>query len=234
MSCGCDQKTRRVLDPAATEGPVLVVADGEEDAAFACGSEECGAEVAPAIRAVRVERARKAGDAYEVTEQEVALPESFGAASQDSPGCLPWVRITHDTKRYKACLAAARRMGQMTDSSRLYAVIKDHMMAQEQECFLVIMVDTQLHVRGVSELTRGARDRVMAPIPDVLRLPLVDGAMGFAVAHNHPSGKSQPSNADTELTRALKAAADTVELLLLDHLVVGIDSYYSYRDNGLL
>jgi len=97
-----------------------------------------------------------------------------------------------------------------------------------------VLLDTQLQVRGVGEISRGARDSVQTPIPDILRLPIVEGAKAMIVMHNHPSGKVNPSKADKALTKTLKQACDTVNIDLFDHLVVGPNEYFSFANEGLL
>ena len=222
--------------------PLLAVwEEGQEEDVVGCGS--CGAaETAVGNPAVlRVERARRnpAGGYALETAHEVPLSPalqalySSGGACQGE-ACLPWVRVQRDPARFRAALAAARKLGPVTSSKDFYRLVKDHLVSQDQEVFYVLLLDVHSNVRGISEISRGARDRVLTPIPDVLRLPLVDGATAFIVAHNHPSGKTKPSEADKEVTKAIKEAADAVEILFLDHIIVGADGYYSFSDHNLV
>ncbi len=57
---------------------------------------------------------------------------------------------------------------------------------------------------------------------------------GFILAHNHPSGDPTPSTHDRELTQAVKAAAGTVGVRFLDHLIIGDAASFSFKANGLL
>lgn len=61
-------------------------------------------------------------------------------------------------------------------------------------------------------------------------------ATGIIVVHNHPTGNLRPSNADINITRQLVAAAATLDLRFLDHVIVGREEkgYFSFRENGLL
>jgi DNA repair protein RadC len=65
--------------------------------------------------------------------------------------------------------------------------------------------------------------------PAVLHL-----ALGFILAHNHPSGCLEPSPEDLEFTRAVQRAADLMGIELYDHLIVGSAGYVSLRERGLL
>jgi DNA repair protein RadC len=202
-----------------------------EDYVACCGPCEAGTNGGPPT-ALHLERLTKNGEAFSFEPlTSVNFTKEHVAAYEASPTCLPWVKVTRDPKRFRACYSAAQKIGAVTSSEKLYDLLKDAAIKEDQEVFYVVLLDTQLHVRGVSEIARGARDRVMAPVPDVLRLPLVEGAMAFAVAHNHPSGKPLPSEADKHLTKALKEAADTVGILMVDHIIVGAREYYSFSDH---
>jgi DNA repair protein RadC len=68
---------------------------------------------------------------------------------------------------------------------------------------------------------------------------IVQGAYGFILAHNHPSGDPSPSRADERLTRRLIEAADLMQLRFLDHVIIGRPSpgrspWYSFREAGVI
>src|SRR5262245_57265362 len=83
-------------------------------------------------------------------------------------------------------------------------------------------------------LSRGTRDSTPVSLPDVF-LPacLTPGATGVMVVHNHPSGDPTPSPDDARLTLRLCAAADVLDIALLDHLIVGDEGrYFSFHESG--
>lgn len=83
--------------------------------------------------------------------------------------------------------------------------------------------------------TRSAfADRLDLPIRDVARDALAFDAVALVMAHNHPSGDPTPSQADRDATRALLRALDTIQVRLLDHLVLAGDRFASFRGLGLL
>jgi DNA repair protein RadC len=224
--------------------PLLAIAEHED--VLGCGPAGCPPETTHSVvpSAFRFDRvAKNAAGLYESSSgQEIAIPgelreawEVHGAAHGSKQVCLPWVRIARDPKSFRSCLAAAVAIGPMKKPSMVYKLLREFMAQQDQEVFVVVLLDTQMHVRGVGEISRGARDSVQTPIPDILRLPMVDGAKAMIVAHNHPSGMAkQPSKADKALTKTLSAACSTVEIELYDHLIVCPDDYYSFANEGLL
>lgn len=189
-------------------------------------------------RAIRFERAVRSGEGFAFESvKDVALPRSLcnQYASRARGTCLPWVRVVRDPESFRACLARAVRIGAMDEPKNVFKLVGDYMATQDQEVFLAIMLDTQLHVRSVSEIVRGSRAGVEVPTPDVLRIVLVEGASTFIVVHNHPSGRNvNPSKSDKALTKSLAQAAKSVKVQMMDHVIVGVNRFYSFRKHRLL
>jgi DNA repair protein RadC len=88
------------------------------------------------------------------------------------------------------------------------------------ERVVVVICDSAGTVIRTSVLTEGASDRSLLPVRDVLALVLSAGGASFGVAHNHPTGRTDPSEADRRTTTRLAAGAEAVGLRFLDHVVV--------------
>jgi hypothetical protein len=166
-----------------------------------------------------------------VRESSVDLSSDMAASFLDRKACLPWVRITRDPRRFGECAKAAAAVGQVHDAKTVFEVLGPTLAREDQEVFVVILLDVQMKVRAFSEIARGARDRADVPIPDVLRIALVDGASYVIVVHNHPSGNVEPSESDIHLTKELKRAFETVRIALLDHVILGHSKFYSFADH---
>ena len=80
----------------------------------------------------------------------------------------------------------------------------------------------------------GAWDQVAISIRTVALDALAFGAAGVVIAHNHPSGDATPSARDVAFTRALAAGLRTLEIMLLDHLVIAGDNVTSLRGMGVV
>ena len=65
-------------------------------------------------------------------------------------------------------------------------------------------------------------------------MSLDQNASSLILCHNHPSGNTQPSEADIRLTRKLKEAGLLLDLPVLDHLIIGGDNYFSFADEGMI
>jgi DNA repair protein RadC len=102
-----------------------------------------------------------------------------------------------------------------------------------EECHLLLL-DIKNQYMGHHLLSRGGITESTVDIRLLLRHALVAGAPNVVLAHNHPSGNPQPSRQDDELTKRLNQACHAVQLRLLDHIIIGDNTYYSYADEGKL
>lgn len=94
-----------------------------------------------------------------------------------------------------------------------------------RERLLVVVCDASNRVLRVITVTEGALDRSVVPVREVLNAVLRNDGRAFAIAHNHPSGVVEPSDADRRATQAIKNAAGAVGLRFLGHVVVARDEW---------
>lgn len=146
---------------------------------------------------------------------------------------IPWVKVERDPDQHAELFELAKQNGPITGARDVYTLLEPWANKQDQESFVVVMLDIHSDLRGVSQIHIGSRDRVAVDRSDVLRPVLKQGAKGFIVCHNHPSGHAQPSPADRDLTKALKAGADEVDISFIDHVVLGTGEYYSFAEKKL-
>ncbi len=108
--------------------------------------------------------------------------------------------------------------------------------ASPLEVFQVAYLDSgyRLLRDGVEVLEEGTVDRAAIYPRKVIEAALRRGAAAVVFAHNHPNGNVQPSEHDKVLTRALVLAAATIQIKVLDHLIVSPDEVFSFRKEGLL
>lgn len=102
------------------------------------------------------------------------------------------------------------------------------------EVFCCVYLDNRHRVVGFEELFRGTIDGANVHPREVVKRALSHNAAAVILAHNHPSGISEPSQADELITRRLKEALALVDIRLLDHLIVGDDRCESLAERGLI
>src|SRR5690625_5670089 len=84
------------------------------------------------------------------------------------------------------------------------------------------------------QISKGGISQTAVDVRIILKIALEEMATGMILAHNHPSGNLKPSKADYLITQKVKKAAETLDLNVLDHLIVTQKSYFSFADEGEL
>jgi len=102
------------------------------------------------------------------------------------------------------------------------------------ELFCCLFLDNRHRVLRFEPLFRGTIDGTSVYPREVVKQALAVNAAAVILAHNHPSGVAEPSQADERITRRLKAALELVDIRLLDHLVIGDCHCTSLASRGLL
>ncbi|MBX2968223.1 MAG: JAB domain-containing protein [Cyclobacteriaceae bacterium] len=102
------------------------------------------------------------------------------------------------------------------------------------EQFKVMLTNRANKVLGIFQVSTGGISGTVAD-PRLIFAAAIKGlASGIILAHNHPSGNLQPSQADIDLTRRMKEAGKLLEIQLLDHIILSSEGYYSFADEGIL
>jgi DNA repair protein RadC len=104
-----------------------------------------------------------------------------------------------------------------------------------QEHFVLLLTDNQLNITGYYKHTVGTPTSTLADIPMLMGIILKSLARSFIISHNHPSGNTQPSEADKRLTKQVMKASKAIGVNMLDHIIVTAkNGYYSFGDEGSL
>lgn len=103
---------------------------------------------------------------------------------------------------------------------------------RDYESFVVLFLDVRNRLIATEELFRGTLTHTSVYPREVVKAALAHNAAGLILAHNHPSGSPEPSQADRMLTQALKQALALVDVRVLDHFIVAGASVYSFAQHG--
>ena len=101
-----------------------------------------------------------------------------------------------------------------------------------QEHFLVMYLNQSNHALKVECLSNGGTTNVIADPKLIFKNALNLGATCLVLGHNHPSGNPRPSEDDRQLTKKLVAAGKLLDITVIDHIIIGNERYYSFRDHG--
>jgi DNA repair protein RadC len=104
----------------------------------------------------------------------------------------------------------------------------------EAEVFMVLLLDARNRLIEARELFRGTLSQTVVYPREVVKAALLANAAAVIFAHNHPSGMPDPSQADRMLTDALRGALATIDVRVLDHIIVAGSKTTSFAERGLL
>lgn len=132
--------------------------------------------------------------------------------------------------------ASARKQDMITmDSSEdAYQFIAPTLTDLEHEEFWVLLVNRANKITKKCFISKGGMNSTVVDPKVVFKTALDHGSGGIILCHNHPSGTAKPSEMDLKLTKRLVEGSHILEISLLDHIIVGAKTYFSFADSGLL
>lgn len=126
--------------------------------------------------------------------------------------------------RIKICTS-----GDAFDASKLFWPSTDHV-----EYFYVLYLNRHSQILGCHQISKGGFTGTVIDVRVIFQIALKACATSIICLHNHPSGNTTPSDADQQITQKIKEAGRTLDIQLLDHLVITSEKYFSFADEGLL
>ncbi|MBH9578712.1 RadC family protein [Inhella proteolytica] len=176
-----------------------------------------------------------------------ALLQRFGGLAgllRAEPAELARIKGLGPAKRAEllAVLELARRVLQqpleqrpvLSDADTVEQLLRLRLAPLPYEVFAVLFLDSQLRLIALEELFRGTLNHTAVYPRELAQRALQLGAAAVILAHNHPSGLSEPSQTDRELTLRLSQALSLFDIRVLDHLVVGHQACVSFAARGWL
>ena len=133
-------------------------------------------------------------------------------------------------KRRRA--AEANLPTEVKDSKDTFERFLPYIDDMKQEHFLVMYLNQSNHVLKIECISNGGTTHVIADPKVIFKNALNLNATCLILGHNHPSGNPRPSEDDRQLTKKLVAAGKLLDIKVIDHIVIGNERYYSFRDHG--
>lgn len=153
-----------------------------------------------------------------------------------------FMKITGIGKAKSATLAAAFEFSRrrMLPSPKKISKPQDiisavnHYADRRQEYFLCLSLNGAHEINHIRVVSVGLVNRALVHPREVFAEPIHDRAAAVICAHNHPSGNTEPSREDKEVTKILKKSGEILGIALLDHIIFSEKSYYSFAEEGEL
>ncbi len=122
----------------------------------------------------------------------------------------------------------------ISSSSSVFELMQPIIGELPHEEFHIIYLNNSNKVIDRLPLSKGGITGTLVDVRLALKQALVLGATAIILTHNHPSGNLNPSSSDKQLTQKLKTAGESIDIKVLDHIIVTEKSYFSFADEGLL
>jgi DNA repair protein RadC len=186
------------------------------------------------------------------TETAVQLAQRMLRENKNSINALARLSI-NDLKKFKGIgtakavtIAAAFELGRrrkesdepeeikITSSKTAYSAIHHKLSDLPHEEFWVLLLNRANKVIKTESISKGGISGTVVDVRIVCKLALENNTSSIVLAHNHPSGNLQPSQQDLDITRKTKEALKLLDINVLDHLIIGNNTYFSFADEGLL
>ena len=137
---------------------------------------------------------------------------------------------------YKSKVKPSERP-KISHSKDAYIIFKnswDENKIELQEQFKVMLLNRANKVLGIYEVSTGGMTGTFADPKLIFVAALKAGACNIMLVHNHPSGNLKPSKQDEQLTYKIKEGGKLLDIVLLDHLIISNEGYFSMQDEGLI
>lgn len=136
-------------------------------------------------------------------------------------------------------LGHRRRLGEalvkplLNSSQRVFELMHPLLSDLAHEEFYVLYCNHRNQLLSYECISRGGMTSTVVDLRIILRSALMHKATALILAHNHPSGNRKASHQDIQLTRKIYSAAHSIDISVLDHVIVAQDQYLSFRDEGI-
>jgi DNA repair protein RadC len=128
----------------------------------------------------------------------------------------------------------AMKKPKITSSAAVFNLLQPIIGDLEHEEFWVLFLNNSNKVVAKDQISKGGLTATVVDVRLLFKRALEHAAVAIIVCHNHPSGKLHPSNTDQQLTQKIKEAGTTLDIKLLDHLIITEKAYFSFADEGVL
>ncbi|GGG41967.1 RadC family protein [Bizionia arctica] len=122
----------------------------------------------------------------------------------------------------------------ITSSQSVFQIMQPILGELPHEEFWILYLNNSNKVIQKNQLSKGGITGTLVDVRLVLKNALEVGATGLILVHNHPSGTLKPSEADKQITQKLKLAGESLDIKVLDHVIVTENAYFSFADESLI
>ena len=173
---------------------------------------------------------RKFGSLRGIVDAEIGDLERISGVGKKSAIVIKFI------KEFAAfyLMQKAKEKPQIACTSELLDFVRMTMGGKKDEEFCVIYLDAQNQIIEFETVQQGIANQAVVYPRQVLERALRKKASALILAHNHPSGHVRPSDADIRLTRTIQETARALDILIHDHIIIGENRFFSFREEGIM
>ncbi|MCX4367000.1 MAG: DNA repair protein RadC [Clostridia bacterium] len=144
-----------------------------------------------------------------------------------------YISMTPDVfRRYHIAKLATKPV--LSTTAAMVNYLEPFMSTLTREEIYLVTLDAKFRFLGIKLLSQGVVSESSFYIRDVVEEIVKKNAVYVVLAHNHPSGSAEPSKTDIDMTARLVGALSGIGVTLIDHIIITIDGYYSFKTRGLI
>ena len=144
-------------------------------------------------------------------------------------------------KRYYFCKIKLEKLKtlfypdrKINSPEKVFDLVKDIIGNSDREELLVISLNVKNEINGINISSIGTIDSSIAEPKEILKFCLLTNASNFIICHNHPSGHPEPSKQDISFTERINESSKIIGIKLIDHIIIGDETFYSFKEKGNL
>ena len=123
---------------------------------------------------------------------------------------------------------------QILSSKDASLVLENNLRGLNKEHFIILMLNTKNFLLGVETVSIGSLNSSIVHPRELFKSAINKSAAAIILAHNHPSGDATPSREDIEVTKRIKSGGQLLGIDVIDHIIIGDNSYYSFKEEKMI
>ena len=159
--------------------------------------------------------------------------ESLTAVSGIGSGSALLVMLIKEIEA-RTLMAELKKKKRINSPDEVVAFAQKKLGAERNEAFMIIYVNSRNGIEGYEIINEGTVNMAVVYPRNIIKNALQHNAVAIIAVHNHPTGECDPSASDLHLTEQIEKAASSMDIKLLDHIIVGRNTYFSMKEEGLL
>lgn len=154
--------------------------------------------------------------------------KSVGKALKERKGkYIPYQNI-----RVELVKEPGSRLIKVSSPADVFNEMKEEVSRLDREYFWVLCLNSQNMVIGINTVSIGTANSAPIAPREIFKAAILVNSINIILAHNHPSGSPEPSREDINVTARLKEAGELLNIRVLDHIIIGDESYYSFMEQN--